>query len=79
MKVKNTYFLAILEATSSGLYFDYSDHWRCYHATSLMLDSDYCFFNDLSFETTEESMSLAGKVVRRAQAMSKTKPATTIY
>jgi|CXWL01.1.fsa_nt_gi hypothetical protein len=32
-----------------------------------------------SFETTEESMSLAGKVVRRAQAMSKTEPATTIY
>lgn len=45
-KVSNSYFQAFLEATCDGLFPKYSDFWRCYHKTALMLESDYCYFDD---------------------------------
>lgn len=44
-KVSNSYYQAIIEATCDGLFPKYSDFWRCYHVTALMLDSDYCSFS----------------------------------
>lgn len=43
--IKNSYFRAILKVTSNGNFPEYSDLWRCYHPTALMLDSDYCLFS----------------------------------
>lgn len=45
-RVKNSYFRAILKATSNGKFPEYSDLWRCFHPTACMLDSDYCLFSD---------------------------------
>lgn len=42
----NSYFRAILKVTDYGRFPEYSDLWRCYHPTALMLDSDYCLFSD---------------------------------
>ena len=44
----NSYHLAILQATDNSKFPEYSDLWRCYHPTALMLDSDYCLFSDSS-------------------------------
>lgn len=61
-KIKNSYFRAILEATSNGKYPEYSDLWRCYHPTATMLDSDYCLFSDLSrFAMTTQEEELTGR------------------
>lgn len=40
----NSYFKAMNCATSNGVFPEYSDLWRSYHATSNMMDSDYCLF-----------------------------------
>lgn len=42
--IKNSYFQAISKVTTNGKFPEYSDLWRCYHPTALMLDSDYCLF-----------------------------------
>lgn len=61
--IKNSYFRAILKVTNNGTFPEYSDLWRCYHPTALMLDSDYCLFADSGrFEptTTEEAITGQG-------------------
>ncbi|PTQ76444.1 hypothetical protein C8R26_11737 [Nitrosomonas oligotropha] len=59
--VKNSYFRAILEATSNGKFPEYSDLWRCYHRTASMLDSDYCLFSDSGrFSTTTQEEEITG-------------------
>lgn len=51
--VRNSYFKALLEATCEFKFPIYSDFWRCYHHTALMLESDSCFFDEKdSFLTT---------------------------
>lgn len=57
----NSYHQAILEATSNGKYPEYSDLWRCYHPTAMMLDSDYCLFtipSRLEPTTAEEAATV---------------------
>ena len=65
--IKNSYFRAILEATSNGKYPEYSDLWRCYHPTATMLDSDYCLFSDPGRlePTTAEEATAAQKSSKR--------------
>ena len=60
--VKNSYFRAILEVTSNGTLPEYSDLWRSYHPTALMLDSDYCLFTDAGrFEPTTSEEAITGQ------------------
>ena len=61
--IKNSYFLAILKATDNGKFPEYSDLWRCYHPTAMMLDSDYCLFTIPSRlePTTEEEATTVQK------------------
>ncbi|MBK8605022.1 MAG: hypothetical protein IPN87_18855 [Saprospiraceae bacterium] len=56
--IKNSYFRALSKVTSTGKFPEYSDLWRCYHPTALMLDSDYCLFTNsdrLEPTTSEEA------------------------
>lgn len=60
--VKNSYFRAILEVTNNGTLPEYSDLWRSYHPTALMLDSDYCLFTDPGrFEPTTSEEAITGQ------------------
>lgn len=65
--IKNSYFLAILKATDNGKFPEYSDLWRCYHPTAMMLDSDYCLFTVSSRlePTTAEEATTAQKSQKR--------------
>lgn len=65
--IKNSYFLAILKATDNGKFPEYSDLWRCYHPTAMMLDSDYCLFTVPSRlePTTSEEATTAQKSQKR--------------
>jgi hypothetical protein len=58
----NSYFRAILKVTSNGNFPEYSDLWRCYHPTALMLDSDYCLFTKSGrFLTTTQEEERTGQ------------------
>ncbi|SOD19541.1 hypothetical protein [Nitrosomonas ureae] len=60
--VKNSYFRAILEVTNNGTLPEYSDLWRSYHPTALMLDSDYCLFTEPDrFEPTTSEEAITGQ------------------
>jgi hypothetical protein len=60
--IKNSYFRAIFLVTSGGKLPEYSDLWRCYHPTALMLDSDYCLFADSGrFEPTTSEEAITGQ------------------
>jgi len=54
--IKNSYFRAILEATSNGKFPEYSDLWRCYHPFACMFDSDYSLFTELRFFSHADSL-----------------------
>ena len=59
--IKNSYFLAILKSTDNCKFPEYSDLWRCYHPTAMMLDSDYCLFtvpSRLEPTTAEEATTV---------------------
>lgn len=60
--IKNSYFRALSKVTSNGKFPEYSDLWRCYHPTALMLDSDYCLFaNSGRLETTTSEEATTGR------------------
>lgn len=60
--IKNSYFRAISKVTTNGKFPEYSDLWRCYHPTALMLDSDYCLFaNSGRLETTTTEEATTGR------------------
>ena len=64
--IKNSYFLAILKATDNGKFPEYSDLWRCYHPTAMMLDSDYCLFTIPSrFELTRNEEVKTGSGLQK--------------
>ncbi len=64
--IKNSYFRAIHEVTCNGKLPEYSDLWRCYHPTALMLDSDYCLFADSSrFSTTTQEEEITGSAPKK--------------
>jgi len=42
----NSYFLAILTATSNGRFPSLGDVWRNYHPSSVLSDSDYPIMTD---------------------------------
>jgi len=64
--IKNSYFRAISKVTSNGKFPEYSDLWRCYHPTALMLDSDYCLFADSSrFSTTTQEEETTGSAPQK--------------
>ena len=52
----NSYYSAILKATSNNQYPEYSDMWRSFHPTSMMLDSDYCLFTLKGSESTKKEI-----------------------
>lgn len=74
-KVSNSYFQAILEATCGGLFPKYSDLWRYFHPSALLLDSDYFYFEIETSYQVEATYLItnndqAGMFERRAHAMS---------
>ncbi|WP_394807524.1 hypothetical protein [Nitrosomonas sp.] len=62
INIKNSYFRALSKVTTNGKFPEYSDLWRCYHPTALMLDSDYCLFaNSGRVETTTSEEATTGR------------------
>jgi len=55
--VSNSYHQAILDATFESKFPEYNDHWRCYHPTSRLSDSDYRDTIEISHEAIEGFMS----------------------